>query len=99
MAQKITKADLVERIFQNTNLPKKDIQLIMESLFDEVKLSLCEGSNIEIRTFGTFELRLRKARKNCRNPKTGEKVQMDSHYVAAFRPGKELKEDLWKLKI
>ena len=99
MAEKITKADLVEEIYRNTNLPKKDISVVLDSLFVEIKNALCNGSSIELRQFGTFEPRLRKGRENARNPKTGEKISSEPHYVAVFKAGQELKNNLWSLKI
>lgn len=98
MANKITKADLVEEVFRNTNLPKNEISQITDSLLEEIKSALCKGCSIELRTFGTFELRLRKGRKNARNPRTGQITPSESHYVAAFRSGSELKQKLWNLK-
>jgi integration host factor subunit beta len=99
MAKKMTKADLVEEVFRNTNLPKNEIIQITDSLLEEIKSALCKGSSIELRTFGTFELRLRKGRKNARNPRTGDITPTEPHYVAAFRSGSELKQKLWNLKI
>ncbi len=99
MAKKMTKADLVEEVFRNTNLPKNEIVQITDSLLEEIKNALCNGSSIELRTFGTFELRLRKGRKNARNPRTGDITPTEPHYVAAFRSGSELKQKLWNLKI
>ena len=99
MAKKMNKADLVEEVFRNTNLPKNEIIQITDSLLEEIKNALCNGSSIELRTFGTFELRLRKGRKNARNPRTGDITPTEPHYVAAFRSGSELKQKLWNLKI
>ncbi len=99
MAKKMTKADLVEEVFRNTNLPKNEIVQITDSLLEEIKNALCNGSSIELRTFGTFELRLRKGRKNARNPRTGDITPTEPHFVAAFRSGSELKQKLWNLKI
>lgn len=98
MGKKITKAELVEEIYRNTNLPKSNISLITDNLLAEIKNALYEGSTIELRKFGTFELRLRKGRENSRNPKTGKKVKIDPHYVVAFRAGKELKEKIWNIE-
>ena len=95
----MTKADLVEEVFRNTNLPKNEIIQITDSLLEEIKNALCNGNSIELRTFGTFELRLRKGRKNARNPRTGDITPTEPHYVAAFRSGSELKQKLWNLKI
>ena len=99
MAQKKNKSDLVEGIYQNTNLPRKEILAVVEGLFEEIKDTLCSGSSIELRNFGIFELRVRKARHNCRNLRTGELVDMDSQYDIVFKPGKDLKEKLWKVKV
>ena len=97
--KKIKKIDLVEQIFQNTNLPKNEISVVMDSLFSEIKDALCKGCVIELRNFGTFEPVLRKGRVNPRNPKTGKTVpDIKPHYVASFRAGKELKENLWQMK-
>ncbi len=63
-----------------------------------MKNALCNGKTIEIRKFGTFKIRHRKARDNSRNPKTGEKAKVNEHSVVAFTPGKELKEKIWNLK-
>ena len=97
--EKIRKADLVDQIFQNTNLPKNEISIILDSFFSEVKESLCNNCVIELRNFGTFEPVLRKGRANPRNPKTGETVpDVGPHYVVSFRPGRELKENLCQMK-
>ena len=96
--KKITKYDLVESIYQNTKCEKRVVQQVVESFLEEVKNSLESGSTIELRGFGTFEPRLRKGRVSARNPKTGEKLSVDPHYVAAFRSGQELKKALWDLQ-
>lgn len=96
-AKKVTKYDLVESVYQNTNCEKKLIQDIVEQLFEELKSALKSGKTIELRGFGTFEPRLRKGRSKARNPKTGEQLSVAPHYVAAFRSGQELKKALWNL--
>lgn len=97
--EKIKKIDLVEQIFQNTNLPKNEISTVLDSLFSEIKDSLCKGCVIELRSFGTFEPILRKGRVNPRNPKTGKIVpDIKPHYVASFKPGKELKQRLCQME-
>ena len=79
-------------------IKKENIQKVVDALLLEIKNYLSQGSTIELRGFGTFEPRLRKAKSAARNPKTGESVKVDAHYVAAFRAGLELKEKLWDLK-
>lgn len=96
--EKITKYDLVDAIYENTKCEKHVVQQIVDCFLKEVKNSLIEGSTIELRGFGTFEPRLRKGRQVARNPKTGEKISVEPHYVAAFRSGQELKHELWDLK-
>lgn len=96
--KKITKIDLVEAVFLDTNLEKKVVQEVFDSLLDKIKDSLKSGSSIELRGFGTFELRERKGRSKARNPKTGETVSVENHSIVAFRPGKELKAAVWGIK-
>jgi integration host factor subunit beta len=96
-SQKVTKVDLIEAVYEETRLEKKVIQVILESLLDEFKQALKEGSTIELRGFGTLEPRLRKGRIKARNPKTGEHLSVPPHYVAAFRSGRDLKTAMWNL--
>ncbi|MBQ5998514.1 MAG: integration host factor subunit beta [Treponema sp.] len=98
-AKKVTKNDLVEAIYFKSDFEKYKIQEIIEKFLDEVKNSLENGSTIELRGFGTFEPRLRKGRSVARNPKTGEKLSVAPHYVAAFRAGQEMKKALWDLEV
>lgn len=98
-SNKVTKYDLVDSIFKKTHCEKSVILEVVDNFLSELKESLSSGSKIELRGFGTFEPRLRKGREKARNPKTGEIVTMASHYVAAFRAGKELKQDLYDLEV
>ena len=99
-SKKVTKYDLVESVYQKiTNCEKYVVQETVELLLNEIKDSLKDGSTIELRGFGTFELRLRKGRSRARNPKTGEQLSVAPHYVAAFRSGQELKKNLWNLPV
>ena len=95
---KIIKSDLVEEVYKNTNFPKNEIIQITDSLLAEIKTALCKGNTIELRNFGTFEPKLRKGKTNARNPRTGEIVQGEPHYIASFKAGRELKEKIWTLK-
>lgn len=97
--EKITKNNLVDAIYKSTKLEKQIIQDVVDNFLVQVKKSLSEGSTIELRGFGTFEPRLRKGRECARNPKTGETLSVQPHYVAAFRPGQDLKEKLWDLQV
>jgi integration host factor subunit beta len=95
---KLTKTAIVETISQRTTISKKDIQMTIDIFFGEIKDSLIQNNDVELRGFGTFKVRIRKGRENARNPKTGETVAVESHGVAVFRPGKELKKAVWSIR-
>ena len=69
---KLTKAEIIERIFHKLGLNRKDIHNVVDELFEELKTALQEDKIVELRGFGTFEIRTRKGRDKARNPKTGE---------------------------
>lgn len=98
-SRKITKYDLVDSVYNDVNCEKNEVRKIVESFLVQVRENLKDGSTIELRGFGTFELRLRKGRKKARNPKTGEQLSVEPHYVAAFRSGQDLKNALWDLPV
>jgi len=95
---KLTKAEIIERIHQENGIHRGDIHLVIDNLFEILKEGLGQDQVIELRGFGTFEIRTRKGRERARNPKTGEIVPVDTHGVAVFRPGKELKQIAWPLR-
>ncbi|MDR2068940.1 MAG: integration host factor subunit beta [Spirochaetaceae bacterium] len=95
--KKVTKADIVDAVYQKTGMSRKEIRTVVDLFLDEIKNALIEQMIIELRGFGTFEIRVRKGRQKARNPKTGEAVSVNSHGIAAFRPGRELKQDVWGL--
>jgi integration host factor subunit alpha len=97
-SQKLTKAELIENIHEKLGINRNDVHLIIDEVFGELKDGLAEDRVIELRGFGTFEIKTRKGREKARNPKTGELVSVDTHGVAVFRPGKELKDIAWKLR-
>ena len=96
---KLTKIDLVESVYLNTKIEKQDAQKVIDNLLEQLKSSMSDGKTIELRGFGTFEKRLRKGRAKARNPKTGEIVSVEPHYVAVFRPGRELKNAISDLPV
>ena len=91
----MTKADLVEQVADaiGPGITKKDCALVVDGLLNAVKAALSEGDNIEIRGFGTFKVRERKARV-ARNPRTGERVEVPSRVVPVFKPSKDLREQV-----
>jgi integration host factor subunit alpha len=97
MAEKVTKAELIDALHERLSISRKDIHSLIDGVFDEVKSAILSGHTVELRGFGTFEVRVRKGRKRARNPKTGEPVSVADHGVAAFRPGRDLKKAAWSL--
>jgi integration host factor subunit beta len=87
----MTKADLIDEVSRLAELTRKDSEVIVEAIFDSVVRSLRAGDKIEIRGFGSFRTRQRKARLG-RNPKTGEKVEVPAKKIPFFKPSKELKD-------
>jgi len=92
---KIIKADIVDAVYEKTGMDRKDISKVIDLCIGEIKSALLERQVIELRGFGTFELKMRKARQRARNPMTGEIISIRSHGNVVFRPGRELKQDAW----
>ena len=97
MEEKLTKAAIIESLHNKLSLSRADIHRVIDELFEEIKDGLKDSRIIELRGFGTFEVRVRKGRAKARNPKTGEVVAVEKHGVAIFRPGKELKDFVWDI--
>lgn len=87
----MTKSDLIEKVAAQLNLPKGKAELIINCIFDSMEESLKNGNRIEIRGFGSFEIRRYKAYEG-RNPRTGDPVGVEPKRLPFFKVGKELKE-------
>ncbi|MCU1281343.1 MAG: histone family protein DNA-binding protein [bacterium] len=87
----VTKSDLIETVAQKLHLPKGKAELIVNCVFDSMEASLKKGERIEIRGFGSFEIRHYKAYEG-RNPRTGDPVGVQPKRLPFFKVGKELKE-------
>ena len=96
-SDKLTKAEIVASIHTALGTSKRDIQNTIELFYEAVKEGLIDGRKVELRGFGTFEIKRRKGR-TARNPKTGKQVEVSTHGVAVFRPGSELKRQVWNLR-
>lgn len=98
---KLTKAELVMHIQDHLRdlikLERKDIKLILDQFFREIKEALTNDKVVELRGFGTYEVRTRRGKERARNPKTGEITSVESHGVPVFRFGKKVKENVWSL--
>jgi integration host factor subunit beta len=90
------KSELVQKISEfNPDLPFKDVERLVATIFDEITRALAEGQRVELRGFGAFSTKSRRARTG-RNPRTGEAVEVDPKRVPFFKCGKELRERLNK---
>ena len=87
----MTKKEIVRFISDNLNLSQQDVKKVVQKTFDSVIDALAKEGRIELRNFGVFEVKQRKARK-ARNPRTGEEVFVPSKRVVTFKPGKEMEE-------
>jgi len=88
----MTKSELIELIARRqTQFSQKDVEIAVNQIVDSMINTLSQGERIEIRGFGSFSLHHRKARVG-RNPKTGEKVELNDKRVPHFKPGKALRE-------
>ena len=88
----MTKSDLIERVARRLpHISKKDTEVVVNTVFDRMTEVLCRGERIEIRGFGSFQVKIREAREG-RNPKTGEEVRIPRKRTPFFKVGKELKE-------
>ncbi|HVB34650.1 MAG TPA: HU family DNA-binding protein [Patescibacteria group bacterium] len=87
----VTKADLVEEVSQTTGMTRNDSEEAVETIFDSIIGALHKGEKIEIRGFGSFRTRQRRARVG-RNPKTGARVEVPPKRVPFFKPSRELRE-------
>ena len=90
------KSELIEKIAdQNPHLFQRDVELIVNVIFDEIIASLARGQRVELRGFGAFSVKHRSSRSG-RNPRTGEQVFVEEKYVPYFKTGKELRSRMNK---
>ena len=87
----MTKADLIEEVSVVSRLSKKSSEVVVNTFFESIVGSLRRQEKIELRGFGSFKLRHRRARVG-RNPKTGARVEVPAKVVPYFKPGKDLRE-------
>ena len=88
------KSELILKIAQlNPHLYQRDVELIVNAILDEIADALAKGDRVELRGFGAFSVRHRKARQG-RNPRTGAQVAVQEKAVPFFKCGKEMRERL-----
>ena len=90
----MTKSELIKQLTEKfPGFYLKDMREIVDVVFDEISAGLVEGNRVELRGFGAFSIRRRKARM-ARNPKTNQPVALLERNALYFRAGKELKDQL-----
>jgi integration host factor subunit beta len=94
---KYTKSDLIDSIYDSTGINRQDIKTVIDLTMKNVKNAIVSGNVVELRGFGTFEVRTRKGRSRARNPRTGDTVTVGSHGVPYWKPGRDLKREVWNL--
>lgn len=89
----MTKADIIEGVYERVGFSKKESAEIVELVFDTLKETMERGDKIKISGFGNFQVRQKKARVG-RNPQTGREIEISARRVATFRPSQVLKSAL-----
>lgn len=94
----MTKKEIVKQISEKLGLTQLKTKEIVQKTFDAIVETLLEERRIELRNFGVFEVKRRKPRK-ARNPRTGERVDVEAKNVVTFKPGKEMEERVRQLDL
>lgn len=85
----MTKTQLIDAVSASAGHSKKDTETVIEALITELSGALAKGEKVDLRGFGNFVARDKKARQG-RNPKTGETIEIAARRAVAFKPSKEL---------
>lgn len=89
----MTKADIVEALYQKVGFSKKEAADLVELVFDTLKGTLSKGEKIKISGFGNFVVREKRSRVG-RNPRTGESIEISARRVLTFRPSQVLRSEV-----
>ena len=94
----MTKADIIEQIYEKVGFSKKESSEIVELVFNTMKETLSKGEKIKISGFGNFVVRDKRPRIG-RNPQTGEEIEISARRVMTFKPSQVLKSALNEGKV
>ena len=90
----MTKSDLILRLTEKyPHLLQRDIERIVNTIFNEISNALARNNRVELRGFGAFSVKRRDARQG-RNPRTGQSVSVSEKFVPFFKTGKQLRDRL-----
>ncbi|MFQ6554167.1 integration host factor subunit beta [Aestuariibius insulae] len=88
------RSELIQKLAdENPHLYQRDVERIVNTIFDEITDAMAKGDRVELRGFGAFSVKKRDARQG-RNPRTGEAVQVEEKHVPFFKAGKLLRDRL-----
>lgn len=88
------RSELIQKVAdENPHLYQRDVEKIVNTIFEEITDALATGNRVELRGFGAFSVKQRDARTG-RNPRTGEAVQVEEKHVPFFKAGKLLRDRL-----
>jgi nucleoid DNA-binding protein len=94
----MTKKELVKAIADELNIQQETAKKVIQRVFDGIIDALVKEGRMELRNFGIFEVKQRKARKG-RNPRSGEEVEVPERAVVRFKPGLEMEERVGKVAL
>ncbi len=89
----MTKADIVEIVYEKIGFSKKDVAAVIEDIFECVKGTLERGEKVKISGFGNFSVRQKRARRG-RNPQTGGEIIIEERRVMTFKASQILKKSI-----
>ena len=88
------RSELIQKVAEeNPHLTLRDVERVVNTIFEEIVDAMCDGNRVELRGFGAFSVKKRDARQG-RNPRTGESVQVEEKHVPFFKAGKLLRDRL-----
>lgn len=91
----MTKADIVENIFDKVGLLKKDVSDVVELVFEAIKHTLAKGEEVKLSSFGTFTVKQKRPRRG-RNPQTGQDMTITARKVLSFKSSHILRDTMNK---
>ena len=89
----MNKSEIIASVAENAELSKVNAEKAVNAVLNAITTSLTNGEKVQIAGFGTFEVRERSAR-TCKNPRTGEVIEIAASKVPAFKAGKALKDSI-----
>ena len=88
------RSELIQKIAdENPQMTQRDVEKIVNTVFEEITSAMSQGNRVELRGFGAFSVKKRDGRTG-RNPRTGEAVEVDEKFVPFFKTGKLLRDRL-----